>query len=252
MLVENTLFEKIDKIKIAKTRLKEFEPEEGYLLAFSGGKDSIVIYDLAKKSGVKFESYMSMTTVDPPELLKFVKQNYPEIKLHRPEKSMYQLIIKNRFPPTRLVRYCCSQLKETVGTDRFLVTGVRWAESIKRRSRKMVEVCQKNKTKKFLHLIIDWSEREVWQYIKENNLKYCELYDLGRKRIGCIMCPMATLQNKLQDIKDYPRFYSMYLKAFEKILPYTQWKTANDLMKWWIYGRNNNKNYNEKQFSLFE
>ena len=88
-----------------------YQPE-GYYLAFSGGKDSVVIYTLAKMAGVKFEAHYHLTTVDPPELVRFIKREYPQVKVDRPELSMWELIIKKRIPPTRKVRYCCEALKE--------------------------------------------------------------------------------------------------------------------------------------------
>ena len=136
MLIEQRItengIETVDKVGIAVARLREFEPPEGYYLAFSGGKDSVVIYDLAVKAGVKFDAHYSVTGVDPPELVRFIKQQYPDVKRHRPEETMWQLIVKNKIPPTRLMRYCCSALKETGGgTVGF--TGIRAAESNKGR-----------------------------------------------------------------------------------------------------------------------
>jgi len=56
--------------------LREYEPTEGYYLAFSGGKDSIVCYDLLLKSGCKFDAHYSVTTIDPPELMRYMKEHY--------------------------------------------------------------------------------------------------------------------------------------------------------------------------------
>ena len=141
MLIENTLEGIIDKVEIAQERLRQFEPEEGYYLAFSGGKDSQVIYEIAKLSGVKFDAHFNFTTVDPPEVLRFIKQYYPDVIWERPEKTMWQLIEEKHMPPTRIVRYCCMYLKERGGIDRFVITGVRAAESAKRKNRKMVDFC---------------------------------------------------------------------------------------------------------------
>ena len=74
--------------------LKANEPKEGYHLAFSGGKDSICILQLAKMAGVKYKAYFYMTTLDPPEILKFIKTYYPEVIWLRPQTSMFKLIEK--------------------------------------------------------------------------------------------------------------------------------------------------------------
>lgn len=152
-LVEENLFGRVDKVQIAIDRLKAFEPPEGYYLAFSGGKDSQCIYHLAKMAEVKFDAHYSITTVDPPELMRFVKEHYPDVEWERhywnddPEKhpehyfpdgrprqiTMHNLIADHTIPPTRQARYCCAALKEVGGAGRLVVTGVRWAESARRK-----------------------------------------------------------------------------------------------------------------------
>lgn len=130
----------VDKVEMAIRRLKAFEPPEGYYLAFSGGKDSQCIYHLAKMAGVKFDAHYSLTTVDPPELVQFIKKHYPDAwenrhVEYRPDGkpwTMWNLIATKKIPPTRFARYCCEVLKETGGGGRITVTGVRWAESAKR------------------------------------------------------------------------------------------------------------------------
>lgn len=139
-LFEETLFGHVDKVQKAIDRLKAFEPEEGYYLAFSGGKDSQCIYHLAKMAGVKFDAHYSITTVDPPELMKFVQEYYPDVEWERhywnddPEKhpehyysdgrphqiTMWNLIADHTIPPTRQARYCCSALKESGGGWTFV------------------------------------------------------------------------------------------------------------------------------------
>jgi len=176
MLIEQRItengIETVDKVEIAIARLKEVEPPEGYYLAFSGGKDSVVIYDLAVKAGVKFDAHYSITGVDPPELVKFIKQQYPDVKRHRPEETMWSLI-ERKMPPTRIKRFCCEVLKEKGGNGRLVITGIRREESSKRAGRRMVENCLKGrKGTIFLHPIIDWKESDVWQYIRENNIPY--------------------------------------------------------------------------------
>jgi len=266
MLIENTLFGIYDKVQVAIERLRQFEPPEGYYLAFSGGKDSIVIEHLADMAGVKYETHFSMTTVDPPEVLHFI-ETYNGVHWHRPEKTMFQLILK-KGPPTRLNRFCCAYLKETGGIGRLVVTGVRWQESVKRKARRMVELCYKENSKSFLHPIIDWTEDDIWEFIRFYNLSYCSLYDekdssgrclLNRnikkrldcigcgektcriwafKRIGCVLCPMQTNEGRKKDIERFPNFARAYLRAFGKMLEVKKdrrnWKTPEDVMAWWI------------------
>jgi len=231
-----------DKVQVAIDRLREFEPPEGYYLAFSGGKDSVVIYDLAVRSGVKFDAHYNLTTVDPPELVQFIKRQYPEVEIHKPEKTMWQLIPVMAWPPTRLVRYCCRYLKESGGASRVVVTGVRWAESQKRKQRRMMEACHLDSSRTFLHPVIDWSNEDVWGYIHHYNIIYCSLYDEGFLRLGCIMCPMGDKNQMIRHSQRWPKVFDAYKRAFDKMLKVragkglpTQWETADDVINWWIY-----------------
>ena len=223
--------------------LRKYEPKEGYYLAFSGGKDSMVIYDLAIKSGVKFEAHFNMTTVDPDEVRQFIRNNYPNVIWERPKKSMFQLIEKKGMLPTRLIRYCCRELKEIGGPGRLIITGVRKAESVRRSKRKIYEKSTVRKNTTFLHPIIEWSNSEVWDYIRENNLKYCSLYDEGKTRIGCIMCPMQGTKGMLLDKERFPKYYKAYLRAIGRMLNTLKIKgkmthhgdTPEQIMYWWIH-----------------
>ena len=136
-----------DKVEIAIDRIRAYEPEEGYYLCFSGGKDSVTIKALADMAGVKYDAHYSVTSVDPPELVRFIKNKYADVEFDYPRNkdgeriSMWTLIPQRRMPPTRIVRYCCQELKERGGEGRFVITGVRWAESSRRKnSRHLAEV----------------------------------------------------------------------------------------------------------------
>ena len=127
-----------EKVKMSIERLKAFEPEEGYYLAFSGGKDSVVCKALLDMAGCKYDATYRVTSVDPPELVRFIKEKHPDVNRVIPRYddgkpiTMWNLIPKKVMPPTRRVRYCCEYLKESGGDGRMVVTGVRWAESANR------------------------------------------------------------------------------------------------------------------------
>lgn len=129
-----------EKVKASIERLKAFEPKngEGYYLAFSGGKDSVVCKHLMELAGVKYDATYRVTSVDPPELVRFIKEKHPDVKREIPHDkdgkpiTMWNLIPRKLMPPTRTVRYCCGVLKESGGDGRMTVTGVRWAESVNR------------------------------------------------------------------------------------------------------------------------
>ena len=253
-----------DKVEVAIERLRLFEPPEGYYLSFSGGKDSVVIKTLADIAGVKYDAHYSVTSVDPPELVYFIREYYPEVKWEYPKDkdgkriTMWNLIPKKKMPPTRLARFCCEVLKEGGGKGRFVITGVRWEESARRKNMRagleiengskrrkgvdpdnpdnaqMARFCP-TKGKHILNPIIDWDNDEVWEFIHKYDVPYCKLYDQGYKRLGCIGCPMNT--NMKKGLDAYPKYKKAYLSAFGRMLKEkntTNWKTAEDVMKWWL------------------
>jgi phosphoadenosine phosphosulfate reductase len=244
MLRETTFEGVIDKELVAIERIKQYEPEEGYYVAFSGGKDSIVVYDLVKRAGVKHDVHFSATTVDPPEVVKFIKTYYPEVDWIRPKKSMFQIIVKHMMLPKGNMRFCCHELKEIGGKGRTVVLGVRREESVRRRNRLVYDESKRQKGKMFLNPIVDWSEDEVWEYIHKYNIPYPCLYDEGYKRIGCILCPLQNIKGKERDKERYPKYYNAYLLAIKRMLkkreeigkPFRNGKTPEEVMNWWIYG----------------
>lgn len=264
-----------DKIETAIERIQEFEPPEGYYLAFSGGKDSIVCKELLNIAGVKYDAHYNNTTVDPPELIYYIKKHHSDVTIEKPPTTMWNLIPKKTMPPTRAVRYCCDLLKEGGGIGRFVVTGVRWAESSRRKNsrqvvefdrygsqskkakenreiflmsdngerRRMIENCTV-KGKHILNPIVDWTDQDVWSFIKKYNIPYCELYDQGYERLGCIGCPLQGKDGMLRDFKRYPKHYYNYIRAFNRMLIErekkeleTDWTTGKQVMDWWINGQ---------------
>jgi phosphoadenosine phosphosulfate reductase len=287
-----------ERVQASIERLKAFEPRngEGYYLAFSGGKDSVVCKALLDMAGVKYESTYRVTSVDPPELVQFIKNEHPDVKREIPHYknitykdgrlmpiTMWNLIPRKLMPPTRLVRYCCSELKESGGDGRMTVTGVRWAESVNRAknqgkvtivnakkkddvsnspdfkqtnrggvvlvndnadSRRMVEQCYKRR-KTTVNPIIDWSDREVWEFIRAESIPVCKLYGEGWNRLGCIGCPMARRQGREKEFARWPTYKKAYLTAFGKMLEERikrgkidgSWRmgtTAQDVFNWWM------------------
>ena len=154
-----------DKVEASIQRLKAFCPPEGYYVAFSGGKDSQCVYHLCKLAGVKFDAHYNVTSVDPPELVKFIKTHYPDVKFeHQHDKNgkpitMWNLIPEQRMPPTRLARYCCAKLKETNGKGRYTVTGVRASESVSRKANQGI-------------LTVPYSDDELMEALEEMNVNF--------------------------------------------------------------------------------
>lgn len=244
MLIMDTLFDgTVDKVQMAIDRLKHFEPPEGYYLAYSGGKDSECILQLAKMAGVKYDAVYNWTTIDPPELFRHVQTK--DVHIAHPEKSMYRLIREKRGLPTRQRRWCCAVLKERGGAGRFVMTGVRAAESQKRAGRKMTETCFKDGTKRYMNPIIDWTDEDVWEFIGNEGIKYCSLYDEGFTRLGCVGCPLGTKHGQAREFERWPKIAAAWKRAVEdafnadladgdEYLKKKGWTHWEQFWNWWI------------------
>lgn len=141
----------IERLKIG-SQVSLAHYQKPLLLTYSGGKDSDVCLELARRAGIPFEVCHSLTTVDAPPTIQHVKEKFKALELEGipckiiypiyqgKRTSMWRLIEINLMPPTRIARYCCRVLKETAGDHRAIITGVRWDESNSRSDRGEFEV----------------------------------------------------------------------------------------------------------------
>jgi phosphoadenosine phosphosulfate reductase len=261
MLKSIELLQKAEKLALM------YDPEDGYWLGMSFGKDSQALFHMAQLAGVKFKARFSPTSVDPPEVIRFGRRNYPEVEFLPLTTSIYQEFIKRKCLPSMSIRWCCSTFKENKAPNKVTLVGVRHAESARRAKRKSVEVSShkfsgnldefnewsektrakklkaaQNKAKKLKQFdqfsehqeqmincingkdqiiispIIEWTDADVWEFLNDVvRVPHCDLYDKGRHRIGCIMCPMASVKNTLRDIKEYPYVHEKWVKAIMEV-----------------------------------
>jgi len=270
MELQTKILESIASIQKAESLALKYQ-DYGFYLAFSGGKDSMVIYELCKMAGVKFKPVMNITTLDYPELMRFVRENYPDVVFERPEINFYKLIVKKRMLPMRTTRFCCAYLKERGGAGTVTVLGIRKEESTKRAVRNELEInghkysnsldqfnidqdgqvlCLNGKDKIMLLPILNWTFNDVWKFIRERKLKYCELYDLGYQRIGCMFCPMHSNKLKALDRKRYPKVVKMIKNSISELIaqgyPNELNDNVDDIFDWWSL--NNPKIYTVDQY----
>lgn len=198
-------------------------PQDGPIeLSYSGGKDSDVILELAKMSGIPFEAIYKNTTIDPPGTIAHCREN--GVKVVQPKMTFLQLIEK-RGMPSRFARFCCDELKEYKIHDRA-IQGIRRSESRKRSERyKEPEFCRSypHKEKVRIYLpILEWSDEDVERFIEDRGIKCHPLYYDGagnfhvEKRLGCIGCPLASIKRRREDYMHYPLMLKAHIKATEK------------------------------------
>lgn len=248
------------------------------VITYSGGKDSDVLLHLAEISGIPFEVLHSLTTADAPETVRHVYDTFRRLeekgikctvdKHAQPDGSrvtMWNLIPRKFMPPTRLVRYCCAELKEGGGKGRFIATGVRWAESAARKKsrgalevlrsnrkkslilandndedRRLFETCQL-KGKRVVNPIVDWQEADVLDYAATEKIRMNPLYCEGFRRVGCVGCPMAGGKTQTMEFALYPKIKAAYIRAFDRMLEIRkkrelpgQWQSGVDVFHWWL------------------
>lgn len=150
------LLQKAEKIALS------YDQEDGFYLAFSGGKDSQALLHMAQLAGVKFRAHMNLTSVDPPEVIRFVRTNYKEVELNKPHKSIFRIAVEKQILPTQRVRWCCAEYKENAGAGKVTLIGIRHKESSRRAKRNEVEISNR----KFSGSLDDFEEYRQEQKAK--------------------------------------------------------------------------------------
>lgn len=265
----------IERLRLA-AEMSERYYNAPLIITDSGGKDSAACVQLAKNAGINFVVENNHTTADAPETVRHIRRHFKNLeeqgidcKINYPVykgkiASMWNLIPQKLMPPTRLVRYCCSILKEQGGNNRFISTGVRWAESTRRaKGRNAFETIHKDRDKKILlgdnddkrllfencrlkakrtvNPIIDWTDKDVWDYISEQKIEVNPLYCEGFKRVGCVGCPMAGKRGRIIEFNRWPKYKDLYIAAFDRMLQErkirgkeSQWGNGLDVFNWWM------------------
>lgn len=266
----------IERLKLA-AEMSETYYGKPLIVTTSGGKDSDVCIALALAAGIDFEVQHNHTTADAPETVYHVRDmfrqleakgikcmvNWPTYK--GAPVTMWSLIPQKLMPPARVARYCCSILKEGGGKGRMITTGVRWAESVSRRNkrgiyegmphdiskkviinndnddaRRIFESC-KLQAKRICNPIVDWTDRDVWDYIESEKIPVNPLYRCGFHRVGCIGCPLAGKRGREFEFARYPTYQRAYIRAFDRMVEERQnrglpcdWQTGKDVFHWWM------------------
>ena len=226
-MISAELQEKVDR-SIKRAQMFCHDPA-GYYLAFSGGKDSIVCKRLLIEAGVPFDAHYRVTSVDPPELVRYIKQSHPDVKMEIPTYSngrqvtMWNLIPKKKMPPTRMVRYCCEALKESAGDGRMTVTGVRWEESTNRQLNQGVATVMSPGEKTRSELLESGNFAETRKrgvvLVNDNDEARLMLENcVARHKVSLNLIVDWTLMDVWEFIRDRKLAYcSLYDEGFERI-----------------------------------
>lgn len=217
-IYDKDLLSGLDKIETAIERLRFNCKNKKVLCAFSGGKDSQCCYHLLKDAGIQFHAQYSITRFEPPELMQFIRENYPDVTFRRAYRHSLVEEIGDIGLPNRWFRWCCkAKHTKTPGFD-ITVIGVRASES-SRRASSWRTFGRKNDGSYYVCPIFDWTEADVWEYLNGKGLPHCSLYDEGNKRIGCVCCPLVPSRMRA-DAARWPKIAQMlfmgHLKNWDK------------------------------------
>ena len=259
----------IERIKMA-SEMSLHHYGKPLICTYSGGKDSDVMLELFKRSGVPFEAHHNHTTADAPHTVYHIRKVFRELELSgvkcdidyhiRPDGSritMWNLIQTNGVP-TRICRFCCRYLKESGCRGRMIATGVRWGESKKRAERgiyeskdvkeKRVSITEEKmlltdnddsrklfekcemKAETIVNPIIEWPDYDICDFYWNECKHHNPLYKMGYTRVGCVGCPMAG-KTRWKEFSDFPAYKIAYIKAFEKMLEMRKCK-GKEQTKW--------------------
>src|SRR3972149_6948743 len=226
-----------DKVARAIELMRMYQPNDRpYYGCFSGGKDSCVIKEIARIGNINVGWHYNVTTIDPPELVRFIKHNHPDVMFEMPRRSFFESAKINGFP-TRMHRWCCREFKERQAPNgSVMIFGVRAAESA-RRAKIWKEISAHiHKGQYAVSPILNWGDSEVWSFLKERSVPYCSLYDDGFKRLGCIGCPQAGADRGRQFVR-WPHMERAWKRLFEYL--YTknarpQFNSALAMFDWWL------------------
>jgi len=253
----------MNKIDYAIMILQTWEPKDGYHFADSGGKDSSLVRDLLIKSGVKYDGHYCESPIDPPQIRQFLKEHHPETQFDNHTRNFWKLVVQKSLP-MRNRRWCCERIKEAGGEGRVVVVGNRKYEGNVRRNQCFIETPQDRAkyskhimNKIFVRPILEFTDYDVWDYIRRNNVPYCSIYDEGAKRkgygeglfkrLGCVLCPFSN-HIELEE-RYFPKIVANWKRACGRIVEETKargyrtkkgkpvrnkFETGEEMYQWWV------------------
>ena len=255
--------------------LQTYQPTGGYYGCFSGGKDSVVIKELARLADVRVTWHHNVTTIDPPEVYRFIRRQHPDVIWEHPKEHFFTMLTRRGYP-MRTRRWCCEVFKERpVPAGTVSIVGIRASESPRRSAKwkPFSRWIRGNQTAAvwMLSPILYWSDDDVWRFIRARNLPYCKLYDEGWKRLGCVGCPVGGAEQVRREFARWPQYERAWRRAFHRL-----WKrrrgsiitrgkrkgrswpgfptitTADELFEWWQSGAScPDKDQDDCQMGMF-
>jgi phosphoadenosine phosphosulfate reductase len=195
-------------------------PADGspYYGLFSGGKDSVALREVARMAGVPVVWHYNVTTIDPPELVHFIRREYPDVIWVRSPHGNFFRRAETKGFPTRRCRWCCEEYKERRNPPgATMLMGIRAQESARRAARWTHAQPHWRTGDTVINPLLWWGAEDLWLFIRGHSVPYCELYDEGFYRLGCIGCPMARGSGRRRQFARWPRFETLWQRLFWRV-----------------------------------
>lgn len=260
--LQDKIAESVALIRKAERLALAMQPDKGFHVGFSGGKDSQVLLELVKMAGVKYRAVYNVTTNDPPENVYFIREHYPEVVFANNGGGNLYKMIERKGLPTIHHRWCCELFKEGAGAGSVVLTGVRAEESRKRAGYNEVDVkstrkehqqraepytiegieaaqhqCIKGKDKVMVYPMLEWTTTDVWVYIASRGLPVNSCYEISG-RVGCMFCPFASREQIEYYERRYPQFHRLFTNGLRRYLEKRDkadkyFATTDEYYEWW-------------------
>ncbi len=192
------------KISLGIEIIKEAEDRYGDKIgiAFTGGKDSTVLLDLIRRSKngkIPFKVITIDTSAEFPEIKEFMEKlksawNFEIVKYSNNEA------LRQKYPIAKDKTDCCNTLKTIPLKEsikylhlKAMFTGIRRDENEARANESFFSK-RKDPHHFRVHPLLHFTEKDIWDYIKFNNLPYCNLYEQGYRSLDCAPCTHITAE----------------------------------------------------------
>lgn len=197
--LKRKMLKSIELIRKAEKLSLMYDKDDGFFLAFSGGKDSQALYHITQLAGVKFKAHFSPTTVDPPQVIRFIRLNYPDCEFGKVEKNIYDMAVEKQILPTMRVRWCCAEYKEMAGAGKVTLIGIRHAESARRAKRNEVEISNRKFSGDF-EQFTEWQGQKIEKIRKKyKNLNQDQFSYDKEQEVRCISGKDSILVSPIID-----------------------------------------------------
>lgn len=202
----------------------ECEPEYGFWGCESGGVRSAVMRQLCVLADVKVRWHYNPTSVDPPEVCHFIRDEYPDTVWDERPPGFLDAALEQGGVMARRGSWCWREFKSWGGEGKLKLISARWEESKRFRLlwKKMMvydPMVWRGSAAVGCWMwnpLVGWSVNDIWEFVRRGTVACCCLHDGGQKHVGCIGCPMRGRAALQRDFERWPGMADAWAGAFDR------------------------------------